>query len=439
MTVTDSVEVLLRLLDGGVSCFSLPLPLSLSSLHRRIEELHGVPSGLQRLHVDGRPLWEGSGGGPPPSASSFLCVSLSLSLLGGKGGFGTLLRATTSQVGAKRTTDFSAMRDLHGRRRRHVEQERELEEWKAREEGKSDDDRRRERREAQQRMAQLNKGSTPAHLQACKWGLQCRYKDTSCRRRHSEEEEKEAGDGRAGKRRKDGSGAAVGVFDSSWQAQVVDEEEMREDLQLGLRHREGGGGGGHWLDTPSDDEEEEEEDERKEGRTEMGKVVQPRTSSPPLLSWGAEEQEETKEEGRGASGDAAEEERKDGGLGAPLAGATARPSPTPLPVPSPSSATSSIPSSSSSSSPSPSLFPTPDHFPPVDLSLHPSAVSLESLGLPRLSAELHRRGLKTGGRLSERAERLFFCKGRAMDDIPNKMRATTSSSSRAQGSARLTS
>ncbi|KAL7546564.1 hypothetical protein ACHAWF_009891 [Thalassiosira exigua] len=59
-------------------------------------------------------------------------------IVGGKGGFGTLLKAQSKQGGAKATLDFGACRDLSGRRLRHVNDEiklrkfRELQERRAR-------------------------------------------------------------------------------------------------------------------------------------------------------------------------------------------------------------------------------------------------------------------------------------------------------------------
>ena len=429
-----SVEVLLRPLSGGVSCFSLPLPLSLSSLQRRVETLHCVPPGLQRLYADGRLLCEANV--PSPAPSSFLCVSLSLPLLGGKGGFGSLLRATTSQVGAKRTTDFSSMRDLHGRRRRHVEQERELEEWRRKEEGKSEEEKQRERRELQRRVADLNKGRAAARLQPCRWGMQCKYR-SSCRRSHPDDEgeggeEKEGGE-RVGKRRKGGAGDAVALFDGSWQAQVVDEEEMREDLHVGLRLR------GSRAGPTSDDEGEEDGDEEEEAKRERAEEVKEAPSRPssspaaarvlpsPLRSAArrraaaavavaSEEADETKE--GGSASDAPPADERNEGL---ILTATAASSP-----PAQSTAPPSDPPPSSSSDAA---------LAPIDLSLFSSAASLEPLGLAALSAELHRRGLKTGGRLAERAERLFFCKGCAADDIPARMRATTKGSAATSSAA----
>ena len=52
-------------------------------------------------------------------------------LLGGKGGFGAMLRIQAKQKGAKKTTDFGACRDLSGRRLRHINDELILNKWKA--------------------------------------------------------------------------------------------------------------------------------------------------------------------------------------------------------------------------------------------------------------------------------------------------------------------
>lgn len=54
-------------------------------------------------------------------------VQLLLRLCGGKGGFGALLRGQGRD--GKITDNFDAMRDLSGRRIRHVEAEKKLQEW----------------------------------------------------------------------------------------------------------------------------------------------------------------------------------------------------------------------------------------------------------------------------------------------------------------------
>lgn len=64
----------------------------------------------------------------------FPSVRLLLRLKGGKGGFGSLLRGAATKAGQKKTNNFDACRDMSGRRLRHVNAEKRLEEWKAGEE-----------------------------------------------------------------------------------------------------------------------------------------------------------------------------------------------------------------------------------------------------------------------------------------------------------------
>eukprot|EP00761_Pharyngomonas_kirbyi_P012621 gb/GECH01012648.1/.p1 GENE.gb/GECH01012648.1/~~gb/GECH01012648.1/.p1 ORF type:complete len:280 (+),score=75.03 gb/GECH01012648.1/:1-840(+) len=58
------------------------------------------------------------------SSSTPLQLDLNLRCIGGKGGFGSLLRGRAARAGDKKTTNFSACRDLHGRRLWHVETEK---------------------------------------------------------------------------------------------------------------------------------------------------------------------------------------------------------------------------------------------------------------------------------------------------------------------------
>ncbi|KAK6141072.1 hypothetical protein DH2020_025184 [Rehmannia glutinosa] len=58
-------------------------------------------------------------------------VHLLLRLRGGKGGFGSLLRGAATKAGQKKTNNFDACRDMSGRRLRHVNAEKKLEEWRA--------------------------------------------------------------------------------------------------------------------------------------------------------------------------------------------------------------------------------------------------------------------------------------------------------------------
>uniref|UniRef100_A0A0N5ARW1 SAP domain-containing protein n=1 Tax=Syphacia muris TaxID=451379 RepID=A0A0N5ARW1_9BILA len=70
-------------------------------------------------------------------------------------------------------------------------------------------------------------------------------------------------------------------------------------------------------------------------------------------------------------------------------------------------------------------------YPPVDLALFESVDSLMHLGLEHLKKELEVRGLKCGGTLKERAERLFSVRGlkpgeypKALKSVPQKKRTS---------------
>jgi hypothetical protein len=92
------------------------------------QEREGVPSTSQGLVYAGRQLNDESLlASYGVSAGSTL--HLVLRLLGGKGGFGALLRGQGRD--GKTTTNFDACRDLQGRRIRHQRTEQQLAEWKS--------------------------------------------------------------------------------------------------------------------------------------------------------------------------------------------------------------------------------------------------------------------------------------------------------------------
>jgi hypothetical protein len=93
-----------------------------------LQEAAGVPSCSQGLVFGGRQLQD------ERSLSSYeisngSTLHLVLRLRGGKGGFGALLRGL-GRDGSKTTND-DAMRDLQGRRMRHMNAEKKLKDWEA--------------------------------------------------------------------------------------------------------------------------------------------------------------------------------------------------------------------------------------------------------------------------------------------------------------------
>lgn len=132
----DSVEIFnlfVRLLDGKTLALKLTSPsVHGHALKHRLFQTTGIPPNHQRLVTGIRQIEDDSV--VSCSGGRFPTVYLLLRLLGGKGGFGSLLRGAATKAGQKKTNNFDACRDMSGRRLRHVNAEKRLEEWKAEEE-----------------------------------------------------------------------------------------------------------------------------------------------------------------------------------------------------------------------------------------------------------------------------------------------------------------
>ena len=99
-----------------------------------LETLALPPSLCVTLKSNGRLVFPNTTMGDLSDASRTIHVTLPI--LGGKGGFGALLKAQSKKSGVKQTTNFGACRDLNGRRLRHVNDEVKLARWRDREDRK---------------------------------------------------------------------------------------------------------------------------------------------------------------------------------------------------------------------------------------------------------------------------------------------------------------
>ncbi|KAK6142708.1 hypothetical protein DH2020_023056 [Rehmannia glutinosa] len=156
-------QVFVKLLDGKHKILNFTTPsITVSALKHRIQTLTSIPSHLQLLLFnDSRVLHDhqtlnvaqSRGNLRLPETLDHNCntqtpqnqncngfrdlgrfpvvVHLLLRLRGGKGGFGSLLRGAATKAGQKKTNNFDACRDMSGRRLRHVNAEKKLEEWRA--------------------------------------------------------------------------------------------------------------------------------------------------------------------------------------------------------------------------------------------------------------------------------------------------------------------
>ncbi|KAI3494894.1 hypothetical protein L1887_36902 [Cichorium endivia] len=125
-------QVIAKLLDGKSRTLNFETPIiPISSIKVQIQNLTSIPVHHQLLLSNGKTLFDDGvlyHGNSSPST-----VHLLLRLRGGKGGFGSLLRGAATKAGQKKTNNFDACRDMSGRRLRHVNAEKKMEEWLAEE------------------------------------------------------------------------------------------------------------------------------------------------------------------------------------------------------------------------------------------------------------------------------------------------------------------
>ena len=107
--------------------------ITVLQLKEALAGLTNLPPSHQRLVCGARELPDGlslgrarPGAPARPHELEFLAR-----VVGGKGGFGAMLRSARGGLDSKKTTNFDAMRDLSGRRMRHVNNEKKVAEWVA--------------------------------------------------------------------------------------------------------------------------------------------------------------------------------------------------------------------------------------------------------------------------------------------------------------------
>jgi hypothetical protein len=106
---TSIMQIFVKLQGGRTRslCFgSEAIPVS--RLKQHIEDFEGIPCHEQRLACSQRELLDDA----VLSGDEMFFVSLSLRVVGGKGGFGSLLRGAPSKIGQKKTDNFDACRDI---------------------------------------------------------------------------------------------------------------------------------------------------------------------------------------------------------------------------------------------------------------------------------------------------------------------------------------
>jgi len=118
------MQLLVKTLEGRTLCLPFSeVSITVAQIKSKLEDICGIPASQQRLSTNCRELSDSL------LISEFCSLSLNVRLVGGKGGFGALLRGAGAKAGAKKTTNYDDCRDLTGRRIRHVKNEKKLSEW----------------------------------------------------------------------------------------------------------------------------------------------------------------------------------------------------------------------------------------------------------------------------------------------------------------------
>uniref|UniRef100_A0A1J3IBF4 Protein SDE2-like protein n=1 Tax=Noccaea caerulescens TaxID=107243 RepID=A0A1J3IBF4_NOCCA len=395
-----TLQLFVRLLDGKSTTINFASPSAYGhEIKHRIFEKTKIPTHLQRLICGGYQISDGAAVSIPEST-----VNLVLSLRGGKGGFGSLLRGAATQAGAKKTNNFDACRDMSGRRLRHVNAEKKLEEWKAGEE-----ERKLERVAQEFLKKQANKvkqgagnGATQKYVNKykeesdkCIEAVELALKESF---QNGKRKGKMIAESDKSKRVKIWKGKRA-IVDSDSDDEISDDEEDEKSVVLdngsqvfsGTIMNETKNG----CSSLSGSCSEEEKDT----------IIVHESSEKPMTEDSSEailKQTEKKETLR-------EEEGKN------LV-----------------SINNEDVKESSDSSTTNTDFPVEadcanagfgKSFEPLNFENFSSASDIEVLGMERLKNELQTKGMKCGGTLKERAERLFLLKSTPLDKIPKKLMA----------------
>lgn len=127
--MAEIYQVLLKLLDGKTKTLNFTTPtIPINAIKTQIQSITSIPIPHQLLLSNGKVLQDSK---TLAINDQFPSIHLLLRLRGGKGGFGSLLRGAATKAGQKKTNNFDACRDMSGRRLRHVNAEKKMEEWKA--------------------------------------------------------------------------------------------------------------------------------------------------------------------------------------------------------------------------------------------------------------------------------------------------------------------
>nr|XP_020516162.1 replication stress response regulator SDE2 [Labrus bergylta] len=350
-------------------------------------------------------------------------------LRGGKGGFGSMLRALGAQI--EKTTNREACRDLSGRRLRDVNHEKEMAEWLKKQAEREAEKEQRRLDRLQRKLAEPKHMFTdPEYQRQCHdlserledsviKGLQVsssgqvRADDVSAAKKRASPDQSEQPQKKKKKKSKAAGAAAcfwtgVGELLSS-----EDDEDDEDEEETPSTSSSSCGAAAVTMTTPTEEAEPGQSSSSSSCRP--SETTSDQTSRPSeTTSDQTSSSSETTSDQTSSSSETTSDQ-------------TSRPSETASePTPDPSEDQEPAvcrPSQQQTTAPQAAVS-------PLNLSSLSSVSELEALGLDILKGELMSRGLKCGGTLTERAARLFSVRGLTPDQIDPALLAKPSKAKR---------
>jgi hypothetical protein len=138
-------NILYNSIASGRACVvTVEGDLTSAEVYKLIEKKESIPSDLFHLSFNGKTLTNTNDDDILGSKDDgFITLHMYLPTLGGKGGFGSMLRAIGAQI--EKTTNKEACRDLSGRRLRDVNAEKKFKEWVSKRAKKLDEEAKRKK------------------------------------------------------------------------------------------------------------------------------------------------------------------------------------------------------------------------------------------------------------------------------------------------------
>ncbi|KAL8625036.1 hypothetical protein ACOMHN_012045 [Nucella lapillus] len=341
-----------------------------------------------------------------------------LRLLGGKGGFGSLLRAIGAQI---KTTSRDACRDISGRRIRDVNNEKKLKDWWVTKQAERDQERkeREERRRAKRAKyleEKVPKMNDPEY--------DAQYSEIMRRSEKALQEGMARLEGKSSSRKRKADTSTCGALDKYDRWNMLGGVTPADvDSDSGLDSGEGSSGDASALPgelTPTSSSPP------SSSSSSQGGAASSQVSAPSATVKSSADSEDQRfnpppakaarlavsvSGGEGSSCSREEQGQTSSTL------SEAKPEKTSIVQTSQTPQSHALPGSSAVAE---SVQSSAE---PVDLDQYSLSEDLQVLGMEQLKMELMQRGLKCGGSLEERAQRLFCVRGLAPEDIPAKLLA----------------